>query len=147
VSSQERYDALKYTVSLRLNDLAGQQQRATTLAAADGVLLGVVASTSTGATGVSRTLVLTALLLLATGLVAAAIALWPRALEGLGSANPALASNDDELLNDMCRQLSATLADTRLTMARSARAVAIAAQLCLASVALGLLLAAAFVNS
>jgi hypothetical protein len=147
VSSQERYDALKYTVSLRLNDLAGQQQRATTLAAADGVLLGVVASTSTGATGVSRTLVLTALLLLATGLVAAAIALWPRALEGLGSDNPALASNDDQLLSDMCRQLSATLADTRLTTARSARAVAIAAQLCLASAALGLLLAAAFVNS
>jgi hypothetical protein len=138
------YDALKYTVGLRLDELRAQQQRAITVAAADGVLLGFVAALSAGAAGPSRALVLAALILLALGLVAATVAIWPRTMPMLGSQNPALAGDDDSITAEMCSLLSATLSGPDLRDAFRIRGYAIAAQMALVGAALLVLVAASF---
>jgi hypothetical protein len=141
------YDALKYTVGLRLDELRAQQQRAITVAAADGVLLGFVASLSAGAAGSSRTLALVALILLVLGLVAATVAIWPRTIPMLGSQNPALAGDDDKITSEMCSLLSATLSGPDLRDAFRIRGFAIAAQMALVGAALVLLVTAAFLTN
>ena len=73
MSGERLYDALKFTVGLRLDELRSQQQRAVTIAAADGVLLGFVATVSVGAAGMSRVLTLVALGLLASVLIAVTV--------------------------------------------------------------------------
>jgi hypothetical protein len=141
------YDALKYTVGLRLDELRSQQQRAITVAAADGVLIGFVSATTAAATGLSRALVLTALVLLVFGLLAAAVAMWPRHLPGLGSGNPALVGLDDAITAEMCTKLSATLSGPQLKSVYKTRGHAITAQMGLVGVALALLVLAAFAPS
>ncbi len=141
------YDALKYTVGLRLDELRAQQQRAITVAAADGVLLGFVASLSAGSAGTSRTFVLAALILLALGLVAATVAIWPRTIPMLGSQNPALAGDDDKITSEMCSLLSATLSGPDMRDAFRIRGFAIAAQMALVGAALVVLVAASFLTN
>jgi hypothetical protein len=146
MSSERMYDALKYVVGLRLDELRAQQQRAITIAAADGVLLGFVATVSAGATALSKGLVLFALVLLALGLVAAAVALWPRSIPGLGAGNPAL-GNDDKITEEMCTTLSTSLSGPQLKRVYSSRGYAITAQMVCVTGALMTLLWAAFESS
>ena len=146
MSGERLYDALKFTVGLRLDELRSQQQRAVTIAAADGVLLGFVATVSVGAAGMSRVLTLVALGLLALGLVAAAVAIWPQNLPVLAE-NPALEGTDEAVANAMCQRLSATLTLPKLSDIYKTREIATRSEMVLVGIALALLMLAAIVSS
>jgi len=146
LSGERLYDALKFTVGLRLDELRSQQQRAVTIAAADGVLLGFVATVSVGAAGMSRVLTLVALGLLALGLVAAAVAIWPQNLPVLAE-NPALEGTDEAVANAMCQRLSATLTLPKLSDIYKTREIATRSEMVLVGIALALLMLAAIVSS
>ena len=146
MSGERLYDALKFTVGLRLDELRSQQQRAVTIAAADGVLLGFVATVSVGAAGMIRVLTLVALGLLALGLVAAAVAMWPQNLPVLAE-NPALEGADEAVTKAMCQKLSETLELPKLRDIYKTREIATRSEMVLVGIALALLMLAAIVSS
>lgn len=145
MSTQRQYDTLTYVVGMRLTDLGNQQLRATALAAADGVLVGFIATVSAVDTGLARQFVLGALIVLSLAIVAATVAVWPANAKAFGTQNPALAGDDQTILDDICAELSAVLIDPRMARVKTRRNYAIGAQLVLSGIALALLVLSAFV--
>lgn len=145
------YGELVRSLDLRLSISRAQQQRAATWAAADGVLLGFIAS----ARGTSVTWgwapSAIALVFLAFGLIVAIYALWgvripsvsvPLKADGDGlSLNAYLAGNPEPLLEKFCKELHEQVYNPDLLDLEAKRENAITAQailLCLALVPFGI---------
>lgn len=137
-------------VARRLAEVRDQQQRATTIAAADGVLIGLAATIATVSNGTARAVSLAGLIVLLGGLVAAAFSLWPRQqVSELGQVLPLSQYRElgaEHLYDSLLEATHRVVFERQAEHLVEARQPAVLAQLCLAAAGSLLLTVAAFLH-
>lgn len=134
----------------RLAEVRDQQQRATTIAAADGVLIGLAAAIGTVSGGPSREVSLVALVVLLIGLAAATVSLWPRKkVSELGQVLTLSQYRErtaEQIYDSLLEATHGVLFERQAEKLVEARQPAVVAQLLLAAAGSALLAAAAFIH-